>query len=67
MNERSLEHGEISTRAYFIYREEDEEDDVANWLRAERELATGDDLERERSVRTDPTPGTGEIDLSGSG
>ena len=62
MNGRSHRHGEISTRAYFISREEDgKDDDVANWLRAERELATGDHLERERSVRAEPSPGGGEV------
>lgn len=32
-------HNEISTRAYFIYLERGEKDDLANWLRAEQELA----------------------------
>ena len=31
-------HDEISVRAYFIYLEAPESDDVGNWLRAEREL-----------------------------
>jgi hypothetical protein len=31
-------HDEISVRAYFIYLETPESDDVRNWLRAEREL-----------------------------
>ena len=31
-------HHEISERAYFIYLERGENDDLANWLRAEQEL-----------------------------
>jgi len=31
-------HDEISVRAYFIYLETPESDDLGNWLRAEREL-----------------------------
>jgi hypothetical protein len=31
-------HREISDRAYFIYLERGERDDLANWLRAEQEL-----------------------------
>jgi hypothetical protein len=38
--ERPLEHEEIAKRAYFIYLDEGHSDDVGNWLRAERELAT---------------------------
>jgi Protein of unknown function (DUF2934) len=34
-------HHEISERAYFIYLERGERDDLANWLRAERELMAG--------------------------
>ena len=33
-------HAEISERAYFIALEQGGGDEVANWLRAERELAT---------------------------
>jgi hypothetical protein len=36
---RKLSHDEISERAYFIHLEEGERDQLANWLRAERELA----------------------------
>ena len=36
---RKPSHGEIAERAYFIHLEESERDQVANWLRAERELA----------------------------
>ena len=31
-------HSEIAERAYFIHLEEGSPDEVANWLRAEREL-----------------------------
>jgi hypothetical protein len=31
-------HGEIAERAYFIHLEEGSSDELANWLRAEREL-----------------------------
>lgn len=31
-------HGEIAERAYFIHIEEGGSDELANWLRAEREL-----------------------------
>lgn len=37
---RTPSHGEICERAYFIALEEGGGDEVANWLRAERELAT---------------------------
>jgi len=36
---RTPSHVEIAERAYFIHLEEGERDQVANWLRAERELA----------------------------
>ena len=36
---RKPNHGEIAERAYFIHREDGESDQLANWLRAERELA----------------------------
>jgi len=36
---RKRGHDEIAERAYFIYLEEGERDQLANWLRAERELA----------------------------
>ena len=36
---RKPSHGEIAERAYFIHLEEGKRDQVANWLRAERELA----------------------------
>jgi len=36
---RKPSHGEIAERAYFIHLEERESDQLANWLRAERELA----------------------------
>ena len=36
---RTPSHGEIAERAYLIHVEEGESDQVANWLRAERELA----------------------------
>jgi diacylglycerol O-acyltransferase len=39
-NTRSASYDEISERAYFISLEEGGGDEVANWLRAERELAT---------------------------
>lgn len=32
-------HGEIADRAYFIHLAEGRHDELANWLRAERELA----------------------------
>jgi len=35
---RQPDHGEISERAYFIHLEEGCDDEVGNWLRAEREL-----------------------------
>jgi hypothetical protein len=38
--ERPVEHDEIAKRAYFIYLEEGRSDELDNWLRAERELAT---------------------------
>jgi len=37
-NDRTVDHDQIATRAYFIYLEEGRSDDVENWLRAEREL-----------------------------
>jgi hypothetical protein len=40
---RKPSHGEIAERAYFIHLEDGEPDQLANWLRAERELATLDD------------------------
>jgi hypothetical protein len=33
-------HEEIATRAYFIHLEDGVHDELDNWLRAERELAT---------------------------
>jgi Protein of unknown function (DUF2934) len=36
---RTPSHVEIAERAYFIHLQEGERDQVANWLRAERELA----------------------------
>ena len=36
---RKPSHGEIAERAYFIHLEDGESDQLANWLRAERELA----------------------------
>ena len=36
---RKPSHGEIAERAYFMHLKEGESDHVANWLRAERELA----------------------------
>ena len=36
---RKPSHGEIAERAYFIHLEGGESDQLANWLRAERELA----------------------------
>jgi Protein of unknown function (DUF2934) len=36
---RKPDQDEISTRAYFIHLEEGGSDQLANWLRAERELA----------------------------
>lgn len=35
---RSPAHGAIAKRAYFIHLEEGSQDELANWLRAEREL-----------------------------
>lgn len=35
---RSVEYQDIATRAYFISLDEGHDDDLANWLRAEREL-----------------------------
>ena len=35
---RQPEHHEISERAYYIYLDEGGQDEVGNWLRAEREL-----------------------------
>jgi hypothetical protein len=35
---RAVEHNEIAKRAYFIYLDEGRSDELANWLRAEREL-----------------------------
>jgi hypothetical protein len=35
---RKPDQDEISTRAYFIHLEESGSDQLANWLRAEREL-----------------------------
>lgn len=35
---RNIEYGDIATRAYFISLHEAQGDDLANWLRAEREL-----------------------------
>ena len=36
---RKPSHGEIAERAYFIHLKAGEPDQLANWLRAERELA----------------------------
>ena len=36
---RTPSSGEIAERAYFIHLEEGQSDQLANWLRAERELA----------------------------
>lgn len=36
---RRPDHAQIAERAYFIHLEEGSSDEVANWLRAERELA----------------------------
>ena len=36
---RKPSHGEIAERAYFIHLEDGQSDRLANWLRAERELA----------------------------
>jgi Protein of unknown function (DUF2934) len=36
---RKPSHGEIAQRAYFIHLHDGEPDPLANWLRAERELA----------------------------
>ena len=38
--ERPVKHDEIAKRAYFIYLDERHSDEMGNWLRAERELAT---------------------------
>ena len=35
---RKPSHGEIAERAYFIHLKDGESDQLANWLRAEREL-----------------------------
>lgn len=35
---RKPDHAEVSERAYFIYLEEGEGDELGHWLRAEREL-----------------------------
>ena len=35
---RKPAHGEIAQRAYFIHLQEGSSDELANWLRAEREL-----------------------------
>jgi hypothetical protein len=34
------DHHEIAERAYFIHLQEGDSDELANWLRAERELTT---------------------------
>ena len=34
------DHDEIAERAYFIHLQRDDCDELANWLRAERELTT---------------------------
>jgi hypothetical protein len=36
--QRKVDHSQIAERAYFIHLEEGGSDEVANWLRAEREL-----------------------------
>jgi hypothetical protein len=36
---RTPGHGQIAERAYFIHLQDGESDQLANWLRAERELA----------------------------
>ena len=36
---RKPSHGEIAERAYVIHLEDGQSDQLANWLRAERELA----------------------------
>jgi hypothetical protein len=36
--QRQPEHSQIAERAYFIHLEEGSVDELANWLRAEREL-----------------------------
>jgi hypothetical protein len=36
--EPKVEQDEIAKRAYFIYLQEPHSDEIANWLRAEREL-----------------------------
>jgi hypothetical protein len=36
---RKPSHGEIAERAYFIHLEDGDSDQLANWLRAEREHA----------------------------
>ena len=38
--QRGPEHSQIAERAYFIHLAEGGSDEVANWLRAERELTT---------------------------
>jgi hypothetical protein len=35
---RKPSHGEIAERAYYIHLDENERDELGNWLRAEREL-----------------------------
>jgi Protein of unknown function (DUF2934) len=35
---RTVDHGDIATRAYYIYLDEGSSNEVENWLRAEREL-----------------------------
>lgn len=35
---RTPDHDEVSERAYFIHLEEGGDDELGNWLRAEREL-----------------------------
>ncbi|MGO9901083.1 MAG: DUF4407 domain-containing protein [Solirubrobacteraceae bacterium] len=66
MNGRSPSKDQISTRAYFLSREERREDDVANWLEAERELAMREHREHQRSVQTKRTQGSSDADLTGS-
>lgn len=62
MNGRSPSKDEVSTRAYFLSREERREDDVANWLEAERELATREHREHQRSAQTKRTQGSSDVD-----
>jgi DUF2934 family protein len=38
--ERPVDREEVAKRAYFIYLEEGRADELDNWLRAEREVAT---------------------------